>query len=79
LHIFDEKDPPGATPGERHAPHARVIGLGVNVVAYCPPQTEHDVVNTGADPLRYLFIVARAANGSPSQPACGTAGTGAPA
>ncbi|HMU60474.1 MAG TPA: cupin domain-containing protein [Gemmatimonadales bacterium] len=28
-------------------------------VAYCPPQTTHDVVNTGADPLRYLYVVAR--------------------
>jgi len=30
------------------------------VVAYCPPFTEHDVINTGAQPLRYLYIVAKA-------------------
>lgn len=29
-------------------------------VAYCPPQTEHDVINTGSEPLRYLYIVAKA-------------------
>jgi len=28
-------------------------------VAYCPPHTEHDVTNTGADTLRYVYIVAR--------------------
>jgi len=29
-------------------------------VAYCPPNTEHDVANTGTDTLRYVYIVARA-------------------
>ena len=28
-------------------------------VLYNPPDTLHDVVNTGSQPLRYLFIVAR--------------------
>ena len=28
-------------------------------VAYCPPNTEHDVTNTGTDTLRYIYIVAR--------------------
>jgi mannose-6-phosphate isomerase-like protein (cupin superfamily) len=28
-------------------------------VAYCPPNTEHDVTNTGIDTLRYIYIVAR--------------------
>jgi mannose-6-phosphate isomerase-like protein (cupin superfamily) len=54
--------------GELHFPHAGEVGkagipmveLNANVVAYCPPQTEHDVINTGSEPLRYLFIVARA-------------------
>ena len=27
--------------------------------AYCPPHTEHDVVNTGAGPLRYVYVVAK--------------------
>jgi mannose-6-phosphate isomerase-like protein (cupin superfamily) len=31
-----------------------------NSVAYCPPATEHDVVNTGTEPLRYVYIVAKA-------------------
>jgi mannose-6-phosphate isomerase-like protein (cupin superfamily) len=31
---------------------------------YCPPETEHDVVNTGTENLRYVFIVADA----PSNP-----------
>ena len=25
---------------------------------YCPPQTEHDVKNTGNGPLRYVYVVA---------------------
>jgi mannose-6-phosphate isomerase-like protein (cupin superfamily) len=29
-------------------------------VIYCPPNTEHDVTNTGPDTLRYVYIVARA-------------------
>jgi mannose-6-phosphate isomerase-like protein (cupin superfamily) len=26
--------------------------------AYCPPHTEHDVTNTGQEPLRYVYVVA---------------------
>jgi quercetin dioxygenase-like cupin family protein len=26
--------------------------------AYCPPHTEHDVINVGPGPLRYLYVVA---------------------
>jgi quercetin dioxygenase-like cupin family protein len=29
-------------------------------VAYCPPQTEHSVTNTGTEPLRYVYVVASA-------------------
>ena len=35
------------------------LTLRPGAVAYCPPQTEHDVVNTGAVPLRYLYVAAR--------------------
>ena len=43
----------------------RIIGgttlhLHPQCVAYCPPNTEHDVANTGTDTLRYVYIVARA-------------------
>jgi mannose-6-phosphate isomerase-like protein (cupin superfamily) len=27
---------------------------------YCPPETEHDVVNTGTSNLRYVYVVAAA-------------------
>ena len=37
-----------------------VLQLKPHVVAYCPPDTEHDVRNTGDKPLRYLYVVARA-------------------
>jgi mannose-6-phosphate isomerase-like protein (cupin superfamily) len=29
---------------------------------YCPPETEHNVINTGSAPLRYLYIVAKVKN-----------------
>ncbi len=32
----------------------------VGTVAYCPPDTEHDVKNTGATALKYIYVVARA-------------------
>ena len=32
--------------------------LEAGSVAYCPPHTEHDVINTGPGRLRYLYIVA---------------------
>ena len=25
---------------------------------YCPPETEHNVINTGSDELRYVYVVA---------------------
>ena len=35
------------------------IELRANAVVYCPPNKEHDVVNTGTTPLRYLYIAAK--------------------
>jgi mannose-6-phosphate isomerase-like protein (cupin superfamily) len=32
--------------------------IGGNHALYCPPETEHDVVNTGTGVLRYVYIVA---------------------
>lgn len=39
-----------------------VEGLGrtkirAGMVAYNPPQTEHNVINTGKEPLAYIYIV----------------------
>src|SRR5512142_654418 len=36
------------------------LGLKPYIVAYCPPGTEHDVRNTGSNPLRYVYVVAGA-------------------
>jgi mannose-6-phosphate isomerase-like protein (cupin superfamily) len=36
------------------------IELTTGLIAYVPPQTEHDVINTGSIDLRYIFIVAKA-------------------
>jgi mannose-6-phosphate isomerase-like protein (cupin superfamily) len=46
--------------GEMRLAGGAVVKLKPYMVAYCPPRTEHDVVNTGTAPLRYLYIVARA-------------------
>jgi mannose-6-phosphate isomerase-like protein (cupin superfamily) len=37
-----------------------LLRLKPYVVAYCPPDTEHDVRNTTSRPLRYVYVVARA-------------------
>jgi mannose-6-phosphate isomerase-like protein (cupin superfamily) len=34
------------------------LPIDTNHVLYCPPETEHDVVNTGTGVLRYVYIVA---------------------
>jgi quercetin dioxygenase-like cupin family protein len=36
------------------------LAIHASVAAYCPPGTEHDVVNTGNTPLQYVFVVAKA-------------------
>jgi mannose-6-phosphate isomerase-like protein (cupin superfamily) len=35
------------------------LQMKVNTVLYCPPFTEHDVLNTGTAPLRYIYVVAK--------------------
>lgn len=37
-----------------------VLELKHHSVAYCPPETEHDVRNCGDGPMRYIYIVSRA-------------------
>lgn len=36
------------------------LELKVRTALYCPPETEHDVRNTGAGTLRYVYVVANA-------------------
>ena len=35
------------------------IPLEANHALYCPPETEHNVTNTGTGRLRYVYVVAR--------------------
>ena len=42
------------------------IDISPEVAAYSPPGTEHDVINTGSEVLRYVYVVS-AANSSPKQ------------
>lgn len=36
------------------------LEVEAGTAAYCPPETVHNVVNTGTDLLRYVFVVAQA-------------------
>lgn len=47
--------------GEMRITGGKTLRLRAYSVAYCPPFTEHDVVNTGEDTLRYIWLVAKAA------------------
>jgi mannose-6-phosphate isomerase-like protein (cupin superfamily) len=44
--------------GEMTITGGLALRLGPGSVAYCPPWREHDVTNTGSEPLRYLYVVA---------------------
>ena len=45
--------------GEFRVTGGPTLQLSPNSVAYCPPKREHDVVNTGTAPLRYIYIAAK--------------------
>jgi len=36
------------------------LELKARTALYCPPETEHDVKNTGTSTLRYVYVVANA-------------------
>jgi len=46
--------------GEMRISGGEIFKLKPYCIAYCPPATEHDVINTGSDTLRYVWLVAKA-------------------
>jgi len=46
--------------GELRITGQPAIQIKAGLVTYAPAHTEHDVTNTGSNPLRYIFIVAKA-------------------
>ena len=38
------------------------IGVGQGKIAYIPPETEHNIINTGSSPLIYIYCVVPADN-----------------
>lgn len=46
--------------GEMQLTSGEKFALAKGFAAYVPPQTEHDVLNTGTDALRYIYVVAEA-------------------
>lgn len=45
--------------GELRFPDREPIHLKPGIITYAPAHSEHDVVNTGTNRLRYIFILAR--------------------
>jgi quercetin dioxygenase-like cupin family protein len=46
--------------GEARFRETPAIAVGAGAAAYVPPQCEHNMVNTGPEPLRYIYVVAPA-------------------
>jgi mannose-6-phosphate isomerase-like protein (cupin superfamily) len=46
--------------GELLVPGNENLGIHSGCVLYNPPHTQHDVLNTGNQPLKYIFIVSKA-------------------
>lgn len=46
--------------GKMMMSEGNAIVLKYGLMLYCPPGTEHDVQNTGTEPLKYIYIVAKA-------------------
>ena len=44
--------------GEMLGTEGRVV-INTRQAAYCPPHTEHDVLNPGDVPLKYIYIVTK--------------------
>lgn len=49
--------------GELHVDGQPPLAVETGSVAYCPPATRHNVVNTGSEALRYVYVVSRARDG----------------
>lgn len=45
--------------GEMRITRGAVLSLKPYSAIYCPPQTEHVVVSTGREPLRYVYVAAK--------------------
>lgn len=48
--------------GKVSADGRKSIKIQTGTADYDPPETEHNVVNTGKKPLRYIYIVAKLNN-----------------
>jgi mannose-6-phosphate isomerase-like protein (cupin superfamily) len=46
--------------GEMRIAGGKDLPFTKEMALYCPPATEHDVFNTGATTLRYVYVVSRA-------------------
>ncbi len=51
---------PLAGKGELKVTGKDTISVAPGCILYNPPNTEHDVINTGYVPLKYIYVVAKA-------------------
>ncbi|HXZ31656.1 MAG TPA: cupin domain-containing protein [Terriglobales bacterium] len=51
--------------GEMIFSNGSKLPVKANTALYCPPQTEHNVSNTGTGVLRYVYVVANAREDTP--------------
>ena len=56
---YEELVIPLAGIGEMIITGGDTLPFGKGEVAYCPSHTEHDVVNTGTEEMRYVYVVAK--------------------
>ena len=45
--------------GELQITDGDTLKVGHGVIAYCPPHTAHNVISTGAIPLKYIYVAAK--------------------
>lgn len=57
---FEEMLVPLAGEGELRITGRLAVRIKPGLITYAPAHTEHDVTNIGLEPLRYIFIVAKA-------------------
>ena len=44
--------------GQMVLTEGKTVDVKANSALYCPPETEHDVMNTGDSVMRYVYVVA---------------------
>jgi len=57
---YEEVIVPLSGTGQLIVPGMESLPVNPGCILYNPPHTQHDVINTGDQPLRYIYIVSKA-------------------